>query len=145
MDPSYCSTSRRLASVFQLAALVIAGCSNSGSQRYEVIGNVTFAGEKIAEGAISFVPIGNTKGPQVGGGIQQGRYHIDRSGGPVAGRHRVEITFLQKTGRKVNNMGRQPIDQMINIIPAKYSGETSKLTVTITRGTNTFDFDLKSD
>ena len=131
-------------SVFMLVAVLFAGCSGSDTKRYEVGGSVTFAGESIAQGAISFVPIGDTKGPRVGGNIEQGQYHLDRSGGPVAGRHRVEITVIRKTGRKVTNMGGEPIDQTINVSPAKYCGETSELVVAIEpQGTNVFDFILK--
>jgi hypothetical protein len=146
MDPLSRSTSTQVTSVFMFVGVLIAGCGRSGPQRHEVSGSVTFAGEKTAQGSISFVPIGDTKGPQVGGNIEQGQYHIDRKGGPVAGRHRVEITLLRKTGRKVTNMGGQPIDQMINVVPAKYSGATSELVVTIEpRDRNVFDFDLKSN
>ena len=127
-----------------LAGLLLAGCGRSGPERYEVSGSVSFAGEKIAEGAIAFTPIGNTKGPRVGGNIQQGQYHIDRNGGPVAGRHRVEITCVRKTGRQIK-MGPQTVDQTDNIIPPKYSGETSELVAEIQpRGKNVFDFDLKA-
>jgi hypothetical protein len=130
--------------VFLLAGLLLAGCGRSGPQRYEVSGSVNFAGEKIAEGAIAFTPIGDTKGPKVGGNIQQGQYRIDRSGGPVAGRHRVEITAMGKTGRKVPNMVGQMIDQVVNILPPKYSDETSELTVEIQpHGKNVCNFDLK--
>ena len=104
----------------------MAGCGHSGPQRYEVSGSVSFAGEKVPEGAVAFVPIGDTKGPKVGGNIQQGQYHIDRSGGPVAGRHRVEITCIRKTGRQIDAGGRK-IDQTVNVLPAKYSGENVRI------------------
>jgi hypothetical protein len=121
----------------------MAGCGRSGPQRYEVSGNVTLGGEKISEGAISFTPIGETKGPRVGGNIQQGQYHIDRGGGPVAGRHRVEITCIRKTGRQIK-MGRDTVDQTDNIIPPTYSGQASELIAEVQpRGKNVFDFDLK--
>jgi hypothetical protein len=146
MEPSSHSTSGRIAGALVIVGVLIAGCGRSGPQRHEVSGSVTFAGEETPQGSISFVPIGDTKGPQVGGNIEQGHYHIDRKGGPVAGRHRVEITLLRKTGRKVSNMGGQPIDQMRNVVPAKYSGATSELAVTIEpQGENVFDFDLKAN
>jgi hypothetical protein len=144
MDFSCQSTSGRLGSLLLFAALLMVGCSRSGIERYEVSGNVTYAGEKVAEGAISFVPIGETRGPHVGGGIQQGHYRIHRSHGPVAGRYRVEIVSARKTGQKVKNMAGLPIDQVVNGIPAKYSGTTSELAVVIKpQGENVFDFDLK--
>ena len=145
MDPSFRSTSSHIALLFWLAGALIAGCGGSGPQRHEVSGSVTFAGEKIPEGSIAFVPIEGTKGPKVGANIQQGRYHIDRSGGPLAGRHRVEIVSVRKTGRQLK-VGQEIIDEMMNFIPAKYSGETSELVVDIQPGgKNVFDFDLKSE
>ena len=129
---------------FLLAGALMAGCSGSGPERYEVSGSVTFAGAKVAEGTIALVPIENTEGPKVGTNIQQGQYHIDRSGRPVAGRHRVEISSFRKTGEQVANMGGQMIDNKANELPPKYSGKTSELVVEIkTRGKNVFDFDLK--
>jgi hypothetical protein len=137
-------SSRQIACVLLFAGLLLAGCGRSGPERYEVSGSVIFAGEKIAEGAVTFTPIGDTKGPRVGANIQQGQYHIDRSGGPVAGRHRVEITCIRKTGRQIK-MGQQTVDQTDNIIPTKYSGEASELVADIQPGSkNVFDFDLKS-
>ena len=127
-----------------LAGTLMVGCGHSGPQRYEVSGSVSFAGEKIPEGAIAFTPIGDTKGPRVGGNIQQGQYHIARNGGPVAGRHRVEITCIGKTGRKIDLGGGRMVDQTDNVLPAKYSGETSELVAEIQpSGKNVFDFDLK--
>jgi hypothetical protein len=137
-------SSRQIARVVLLAGLLLAGCGRSGPQRYDVSGSVSFAGEKISEGAIAFTPIGETKGPRVGGNIQQGQYHIDRSGGPVAGRHRVEVTCIRKTGRQIK-MGTQIVDQTDNFIPPEYSGDTSELTADIQpSGKNIFDFDLKA-
>ena len=132
--------------VMLVALALTAGCGRSGPERHEVSGSVSFAGEKVSKGTIAFMPIGDTKGPRVGGNIQQGQYHIARGGGPVAGRHRVGITCVRKTGRQIKNMGGQLIDQMHNVLPAKYSSETSELAVEIQpRGKNVFDFDLKAE
>ena len=132
--------------VLLLAGALIAGCGGSGPRRYEVSGSVAFAGEKVGEGTIAFVPIEETHGPKVGANIEQGQYHIERNGGPVAGRYRVEITSFQRTGRKLPNMGGQMVvDEVVNSLPPKYSEETSELVVEIqNRGKNVFDFDLKS-
>jgi hypothetical protein len=135
---------RQVLGSLSLALALAAGCSRSGPERYEVCGTVVYAGEEVSDGAIALVPIGGTKGPRVGGNIQQGQYHIASNGGPVAGRHRVEITCIRKTGRKIQ-MGPQVVDQTDNIIPPKYSGEKSELTADVQpRGKNVFDFTLKA-
>jgi hypothetical protein len=144
MGSSRQSTSGRFANLILLGTLLMAGCSSSGIQRCELSGNVTYAGEKVAEGAISFAPVGDTRGPHVGGSIQHGHYRIGRNEGPVAGRYRVEILSVRKTGQKVKNMAGLPIDQVVNGIPARYSGTTSELEVLVKpQGDNAFDFDLK--
>ena len=129
-----------------LAAVLIAGCGSSGPQRHKISGQVTFAGEPVAEGAIAFMPIDDAKGPKAGGNIQQGHYDVQREGGPVAGRHRVEITALRKTGRQYPNLGGEMIDEKENVLPPKYCGPTSELVVEITAGgKNVFDFDLQQE
>lgn len=140
-------SSVRIAWFLLLTAAPIVGCGGSGPRRSEVSGSVSFAGAKVAEGTIAFVPIKGTEGPKVGANIQQGQYHIDRNGGPVAGRHRVEIVSFHRTGRKLPNMGGQMVvDEVVNSLPAKYSGETSELAVEIdARAKNVFNFDLKSN
>jgi hypothetical protein len=146
MNPSCRSAFRQIACVVLLAGLLLAGCGRSGLARHEVSGSVSFAGEKVSNGAIVFTPIGETKGPRVGGNIQQGQYHIDHNGGPLAGRHRVEITCIHKTGRQIDVGRGRTVDQTVNVIPAKYSGETSTLVVEIkSDGKNVFDFDLKTE
>ena len=135
-------SSSRVAWFLLLTAAPIVGCGGSGPRRYEVSGRVSFAGEKVAEGTIAFVPVEGTQGPKVGANIQQGQYHIDRNGGPVAGRYRVEITSYHRTGRKLPNLGGQMVvNEVVNSLPPKYSGETSELVVEIKPGgKNIFDW-----
>ena len=129
-----------------LATVLIAGCGSSGPRRHQVSGKVTLAGEEVAEGTIAFVPIDDAEGPKAGGNIQQGNYHVKQEGGPLTGRHRVEITALRKTGRQYPNLGGEMIDEKENILPPKYSGATSELAVEISPGgKHVFDFDLQRE
>lgn len=156
MNPTHRPMSGHLAWVLLLAAALVAGCGQSGPKRYAVSGSVAFAGEPVAEGAIAFVPIDDTQGPRVGANIQQGEYKIDRAGGPMAGRYRVEVSAPRKTGRKYKapqrfvNVQVKPenamIDEIVDVIPPKYSGATSELVREVQDGgNNVFDFDLKAD
>jgi hypothetical protein len=136
----------QIAWILPVAGAVIAGCGRSGSERHEVSGSVSFGGEKVAEGTIAFVPIQNTKGPKVGANIEQGQYRIERGAGPVAGPHRVEITALRKTGKQYEGVGKQMVDEKVNMVPAKYSSEKSELVAEIkSGGKNVHDFDLKKE
>jgi hypothetical protein len=135
---------------YQRAALALAtlavtvGCGRGGPERYEVSGTVNFAGKPVEVGAIALVPIGDTEGPLCGSNIEGGRYLIPSSGGPVAGKHRVEIKVMQKTGKKIANFGGELLDQLADVAPEKYSGPSSELTVEVSsEGANQFDFDLK--
>jgi hypothetical protein len=110
-----------------LALMAIAGCSDPNvEKRGEVMGTVTLDGQPVADGAISFFPIGATSGPSAGGKIVNGKYHIPQAQGPVIGDNRVEFNGA--------------------LFPDKYNMQPhSTIQVHVEPGVNTFDFlDLKS-
>ena len=58
---------------------LVAGCSDDGfgRQRYSVQGTVTYKGEKLAKGQISFVPVPEAQGGQAASGqIENGYYSL---------------------------------------------------------------------
>lgn len=76
----------------------LAGCSGeSGPARYHLSGNVTYGGEPIPAGSITFIPDtgqGN-QGPATSVDIRNGKYDTRGSGkGHVGGPHKVKITGL---------------------------------------------------
>lgn len=76
--------------------LVLAGCTQNspGPDRFELTGTVTYQGQLVPSGEISFVPDneqGNT-GPQAIANISNGKYTLSRSHGVVGGPHLVTIT-----------------------------------------------------
>lgn len=92
----------RVASAVACAVLVAAvGCGRTtGPRRYPITGAVTYAGEPLAAGKISFEPDtdrGN-KGPGGYGDIVAGRYRTYRTMGAVGGPHRVVIEGYSGTG-----------------------------------------------
>src|SRR5262245_39232003 len=80
---------------FQLALfglLAFAGCSTyDGFARVPVKGQVKLDGQPLAEGVIRFIPDKALAGQTVQAVVQNGEYQLDRTTGPVAGKHRVEI------------------------------------------------------
>lgn len=127
-----------------LAAAALGGCGHSGPERFEVQGLVNYAGKPVEVGTIALVPIDDTAGPLCGGNLAGGKFHIPREGGPVAGRYRVELSALEKTGRQRTNMGGEPFDERINVLPPKYHGPKSELTLEIPAAQpNLLVFDLK--
>ena len=125
------------------------GCGETGPDRAEVQGKVTFDGTLVESGTIGFVPIEGAVGPVTGGAISGGAYHLAESEGPVIGPHRVEIRATRKTGQQVKaGEGADDPDAMVDeiemFIPANYNSQ-STLTADVQPGANEFNFDLKSE
>jgi hypothetical protein len=87
----------RCALVVGTALLALAvGCGKGGPTRNAISGTVQLDGKPLDKGAIRFSPIEGTKGPIVGGTIENGRYQLSKAVGPMEGRHRVEIKCQSK-------------------------------------------------
>jgi hypothetical protein len=90
--------------VLTAIAVVIAGsgCSQTtkGPQRYTVQGQVTFRGEPVPVGRISFEPdpAAGIDGPPGVAEIVNGRYETDRRFGTITGRHIVRIDGYEAPG-----------------------------------------------
>ena len=77
-----------------LAAICLAGggCGrSSGPARVAVAGQVDRAGIPVAEGTISFLPIGPEGGPAAMTSVADGKYRFERRLGPPPGKHRVLV------------------------------------------------------
>ena len=132
---------------FLLLLIAAAGCGDSGLERAEVHGNVTFDGTPVESGSIAFIPAQGTQGPSAGGAISSGSYHLARADGPVPGPHRVEIRATRKTGQQVEagEGASDPtamVDEITMFIPDKYNSQ-STLTADVQPGANEFNFDLE--
>ncbi|MFO0824872.1 MAG: hypothetical protein U0792_17430 [Gemmataceae bacterium] len=129
----------RLASLGILASLwCVAGCGGS----VVVEGTVTFKGEPVTEGAISFeAPDGSS--PTFGGRIENGAYRIHDLPGEAAGQRVVRITASRKTGKKVPAGPPHPPSVLIDEIepvPARYNQKSTTI-VELRKGvSNRFDF-----
>ena len=133
----------RFAVAFACLAAV-AGCGDSGPERTTCAGTVTLDGTPLEEGAIAFLPTGDTQGPSAGGEIVNGHYEVEDV---VAGTNRVEIRGWKKTGRqlpKVDNfLGGGAAEEMIQIVPAKYNTLSEEIH-RIGAKQHVLDFDLHS-
>jgi len=123
------------------------GCGKGdGVTRAAVEGKVTLDGAPVEAGAISFIPTGGTKGPAVGGEIQNGQYSIPASEGPVVGRQRVEIRAPRKTGKMIQAPMAEPgtmVEETAESVPKQYNSE-STLEREVKAGKNVLDFELTS-
>ena len=150
---SEASTRHKATLRFGAVALVLAvaasiGCGPPEAERASVKGKVSYQGNPIADGSITFFPSGATKGKPAGTEIVNGEYTLSAADGPLVGEARVEIQAFEKTGRKipdlmgdVSNPNRPLIDEKINVLPPQFN-VNSTLMRQITSGENSHDFDL---
>ncbi len=129
--------------VLLCACLVLAGCGQkySGDKRFPLSGKVTFNGEPVDLGSISFIPL-ETSHRVSGGTITEGAYSVPEAHGANAGKHRVEIRWQKKTGKKIT----QPYgedDVRAEGLPPEFHTD-STLTAEVSASQTSFDFDLKS-
>lgn len=134
-----------------LILFLFAGCSGKeyeGPKRYAVSGKVTFDGEPVDGGIISFIPATEQppdKQRTSGGPIVGGEYALAEGQGLNEGEYQVEVRWSKPTGKQIKDTADTGgmIDVTKNVIPDKYNVVT-ELRAKVGSGTNKFDFDLKS-
>lgn len=137
------SARRAAALAFSLAAALAAGCNSrpqSPVPLSEVKGTVKYNGQPLAEGTITFMPIGGTNSAT--GDIQNGEYSLStfvKGDGAPPGEYKVAVTAWDKQPE----MGVEGVPA----IPRKYlDANQSQLTATISsEKSQTQDFDLKPE
>lgn len=142
---SHC-TGRKITGRLLLAYLMIVllpGCG--GESRQPLLGDVTLDGKPLAAGYICFRPEAGTSSPTSGAAITAGHFSIDRKGGPMAGRFRVEITAVRPGGKGGFDVETgENSDILVQYLPPRYNTQ-SELAVEVTAdGPNKFPFDLTS-
>jgi hypothetical protein len=79
--------------------VLLVGCGKSGPKRYDISGKVTYGGEPIPAGSVTFIPSGENQGPAGTAIIENGSFDTGSNGtGHVGGTHRVVITGLGGAG-----------------------------------------------
>ncbi|WP_145178801.1 hypothetical protein [Gimesia aquarii] len=123
----------------------LVGCSASSvddaPERAITSGIVSFSGNPITQGQISFIP---KQGPTAMGPIKDGNYRIDSKGGVPVGKCQVKILAYEETGKEYTvGAGGKKAKETKQIIPNKYN-KRSTLHAEINAGKeNKHDFDLK--
>ena len=130
-----------------LAITVCLGCGKGdGLNRSSVEGKVTLDGAPVEKGSIAFSPTGGTKGPSVGGSIENGRYSFPAAKGPVAGKYRVELHAPKSTGKKIQAPMAAPgtmVDEIGDAMPAQFNSK-STLEKEVKAGRNEIDFEVST-
>jgi hypothetical protein len=119
------------------AWLVVLAVGCSGDGMIASTGSVSYDGQLVADGAISFHPLEATIAPQ-GGQIAAGRFSVRTR----PGRYRVEILATRPQAGGVElTPGAKPREQYI---PARYNAESTLEAEVKPQGPNTFTFTLGS-
>ena len=126
--------------------LSLAGCARGydGPERYPLAGKVSYDGEPVDAGTISFLPADGANLRISGGEIVDGAYSVPEEKGANAGKYRVEIRWSKKTGKKYFDRDLQmEFDVRKEGLPPRFH-EKSELTAEVGASTKTLDFHLKS-
>jgi hypothetical protein len=117
-----------------LVVLAAAGCGKSGPAVYTVSGTVTYDGQTVANGYITFQPEDPTVGA-VANPIEGGRYTVPKV---HEGKNKVKIQATREVPGKKGPMGEPAVEQYI---PRKYNDETT-LTAEVGSGKTEHNFAL---
>jgi len=150
-----------LAIALSVAGMVIVlGCGGDESglaSRYKVSGKVTYKGEPVGKGGVTFEP---TKPPMpqgrvASGSIENGYYTLTTStpsDGALPGEYKVIITasnldIAELTKGQLLHQGDaqhvKALKAAKSLVPTKYTkGDSTPLTAKVEERSNTFDFDL---
>ncbi len=116
----------------------LAGCGSDGLT--EISGTVTFNGQPVEKGNISFLPA-DGKGPTAAATIAAGKYSVKIA----PGQKKVAIEGYKVLGQqhlRPNDPTSPKIDSLEEILPPRFNTQT-ELTREITGDESTYDFDLK--
>jgi len=124
--------------LFVLGIGLVVGCSGGGGSG-EVSGAVTYGGEPIEGGSITFIPADGNK-PTAGAPITNGTYAAKNV--PV-GKAKVSISGVKSLGKKrmYDDPAAPLVQESAEMLPAKYHRET-ELTYDVAPGVQTKDFHL---
>jgi hypothetical protein len=135
-------TMRRIAAAGLVLCLVIAtGCS-SEAKRYRVFGKVTYKGEPVKAGSISFGS-DDPKASSASGAITDGKYDIASASGLTPGKYKVIVTYPDPKAPKPRE-DQMPGDVVAarELLPEKYNAKT-ELSADIKAQDNEVNYELK--
>jgi len=124
-----------------LCFFALAGCSPRPKPVVEVEGEVTYDGQPVPNGIVSFLPEGRSGRPG-GGAVAKGKYRIYPEAELAPGKYRVEIRWPKPTGEKREVGYGQSPDVFAEGLPEKYNAQ-SVLTAEVEAGMNTVNFHLE--
>lgn len=133
-----------LACVFAtLTSSILVGCGASGPAKGSVSGKVTYKGQPVPKGTVTFVAV-DAKGRNATGAINpDGSFTLQTENpgdGAILGDYKVTISARDDV--VLDYTPTKPVPPKM-LAPAKYeSPESSGLTATVKSGSNTFNWEL---
>ena len=126
-----------------LLLLVLAGCG-PGQTRMPLSGTVTFQGQAVENGHVTFLTTTTPSAPAGGALIQQGKFSVPAEQGLEPGTYKVAVSWVKGAGTRTPEQiaaGASTPGQ--EQIPEKYNKETT-LTIEVTsQGPNQFTLKLE--
>lgn len=123
-----------------LAAVSVTGCGSSGPQRQAVSGAVTFKGEPLADGSVTFEPVDSKLGSMSGAVVKGGKYAVPAESGLFPGRYTVRLSSPIAGTKAGDTPGAVRLAK--ERLPERYNTKTT-LSIDVTAdGPNTHDFKL---
>lgn len=127
-----------------LVSAFAGGCGSGGPSMGRVSGTVSYKGQPLPKGTISFIATDAVR-PNATGDIQNGAYTLQTAepgDGAVVGEYKVAIIDVDPEAANEEMPG-MPIEAPKSAIPAKYqNADRSGLTAKVESGGNTINFDL---
>jgi len=145
--------------VVGLGLVIVLGCGDQSGlpTRYPVSGKVTFKGEPVEKGTISFIPTQDSGRPATGE-ITNGNYSLTTAtpnDGALPGSYKVTVISKELDTTKLKEIAKggqfhhdanfaKATKNAKNLVPARYNlADTSDLTATVEAKSSTINFDLK--
>lgn len=125
--------------------VLLCGCGGQGypgAKRFPISGSVTYGGEPVDVGSISFLPLEGDEQRVSGGPIMEGKFDVPEERGPSAGKYRIEIRWQKRTGRMIaDRTSDEMVEERAEGLPAKFHKD-SDLTVVVPSPDKKYDFHL---
>ena len=130
--------------ILTAACLALAGCGDP-LNRQAVRGAVTYKGQPIAVGTITFSPLDPALKTTGGSAIKGGQYQVAQQTGLSPGKYRVSLTGMDKEVLGPTDItAPMPAakDMPKEILPPKYGPQSTLEAVVTSGGDNVFDYNL---
>ncbi|MCA9249222.1 MAG: hypothetical protein KDA42_19000 [Planctomycetales bacterium] len=136
----------RRRNVLRLAAVLLAlaaGCGES-TDRLHLHGEITYRGQPLEQGHITFLTTGPSSGPVCGAVIRDGKFDIPTAKGLKPGAYRVAISSPGgEAPQTPEEIAAGASARALEMLPPKYNGETTLTAEVTAAGPNQFDFHLE--